>query len=80
MEYGRSLRRCFNRDIVECKVTLSESGILYQDRFNRDIVECKDTQQNAGDRSDPCFNRDIVECKVRTSITYSILSAVLIET
>ena len=42
---GRSSRRGFNRNIVECKEVSAIINLIAVVRFNRNIVECKEAPQ-----------------------------------
>ena len=58
------LQVCFNRNIVECKVTRFYSCLTVGFRFNRNIVECKALKAKLTGMTKSGFNRNIVECKV----------------
>ena len=45
----------FNRDIVECKVSLAIAVDGEPLRFNRDIVECKEKRSVNGRKGDQTF-------------------------
>ena len=58
------LRRCINRNIVECKVVSVRLISFCSPRINRNIVECKEIQAGLPEVHQLlCINRNIVECK-----------------
>ena len=58
------LRRCINRNIVECKVVSVRLISFCSPRINRNIVECKEIQAGLPEVNQLlCINRNIVECK-----------------
>ena len=54
---------CFNRNIVECKVTNEDGYVVEYPGFNRNIVECKVFWRTCRYSAVGGFNRNIVECK-----------------
>ena len=52
-----------NRNIVECKGTISSGTIRALPGINRNIVECKVEVYNVADLVRLRINRNIVECK-----------------
>ena len=52
-----------NRNIVECKDTVTVKVTDGEQSINRNIVECKGRPYASTHRTLPSINRNIVECK-----------------